>query len=102
MCPASKKIMRNIDGSLAETGLYILTFSSTILPEHIMIGYERAAIRPYIPTPLRCNNCYRFGHTFKVCRNDKVCATCGDNYHYQNDINCINCKTSKITSNTHT
>lgn len=102
--------MRHIDESLAETTLHILTLSSTILPQHIMIGYEKAAIRSYIPTPQRCNNSYRLGQTFKACRNDKVCAKCEDNYHLndeinetcQKDINCINCKTSKITSNTRT
>lgn len=104
-----KKIMKKINGNLCETGLHILTFASTTLPNHIMIGYEKTNARQYIPTPLRCNNCFRFGHTFKVCKNEKTCFNCGSQHHVNeeenesctNSIGCINCSVNKLPSNSH-
>ncbi|GBN92256.1 hypothetical protein AVEN_12459-1 [Araneus ventricosus] len=41
----------------------ILTFSSSKLPSSITAGYIRSPVKPYIPNPLRCFNCQRFGHS---------------------------------------
>lgn len=105
-----KKIMKKVNGNLNETGLLILTFASTTLPNHIMIGYEKTTVRQYIPTPLRCNNCFRFGHTFKVCKSEKTCSNCGSQHHTNDEqketctknIGCINCSINKLPNNTHT
>ena len=71
-----KKILKKFGNDLVETGLIIITLATLNLPEYINIGYEKVKLRPYIPYPLRCRNCLRFGHTTNSCRNNKVCPNC--------------------------
>lgn len=80
-----------------DNGLYLLTFNSTILPMEIYIGYYRTKVRPYIPNPLRCFKCYRFGHTSQLCNDTEKCANCSEEKHTdQNEMcgntqKCANC-----------
>lgn len=77
------------------TGTILLTFRTPNLPETIQIVYERARVKEYIPTPMRCRNCNQIGHTTKLCNNPYTCAKYGSKDHRPNDncINsCINCK----------
>lgn len=103
-----EKIKRKTpDGNLEETGLSILTFITTSLPTAIAIGYENVRIRTYIPLPLRCKNCLRYGHIGKVCTNPKICSNCSQEYHIcdesdevcQAPKSCINCKEQNEDSN---
>ncbi|GFT93563.1 uncharacterized protein TNCV_2197711 [Trichonephila clavipes] len=45
---------------------FILTFNSLNLPTSIKAEYLDCIIRPYIPNPLRCFKCQRFGHSRKL------------------------------------
>lgn len=98
------KILKFVEGSLKETGLIIITFASTNLPNDLAIGYEKVKVRPYIPLPLKCKNCLQYGHIAKVCKNEKICANCSNAFHTNTEINevcehrasCINCKNSNI------
>ena len=89
------KTRRN--GELVDTNRYILTFNRTKLPHLIQItDWCRELIELYIPTPLRCTKCQRYGHAKKWCRREyEVCANCGaSNHHRQNCPNppkCCNC-----------
>ncbi|XP_017471145.1 PREDICTED: uncharacterized protein LOC108362605 [Rhagoletis zephyria] len=104
-----EKILKKDNNTLIETGLVILTFNSTTLPEDIRIGYEKLNIRPHIPRPLRCNNCFYYGHISKFCKNNKTCPFCAKDYHLNSESKeecrntklCINCTKSKITPNDH-
>ena len=44
-----------------------LTFATTVLPEKVRIGYDIRPVRPFVPKPIRCNKCQRYGHTQKAC-----------------------------------
>ena len=55
------------------------------------------AVRQYIPNPLRCFKCQRFGHGTNNCRGTEICAKCGNGDHSDNmcieqKSFCINCK----------
>ena len=52
-----EKIMKFVNNFSTETGLLILTFSSSTLPTDIKIGYQKVNVRPNIPLPVKCNNC---------------------------------------------
>lgn len=102
------KIMRKVNNELKETGLIIVTFGSTTLPSEILIGYESVRVRPYIPLPLKCKNCLRFGHHFNNCNNKKLCTSCSKEFHIDLENNetceellsCINCiENNKENSN---
>lgn len=94
-----KKILKKVGIELKETGLIILTFATINLPEFLHVGYEIMNLREYIPLPMKCKNCQRYGHTAKFCKNDKICCDCGALTHTtesnptcQNNVLCINCK----------
>jgi len=52
-----------------QTHTCILTFNRLQLPLVINMGYLRVRVEKYIPSPLRCNKCQKFGHHFSKCRN---------------------------------
>ena len=74
----------------------ILTINSPKLPQSIKAGYLQCSIRPYIPNPLRCFKCQRFGHSKISCRGTLTCGRCSAVGHDSQDCNekysCVNCK----------
>ncbi|GBO04909.1 hypothetical protein AVEN_22235-1 [Araneus ventricosus] len=84
------------DGQLLNTKHLIITFDSSKLPEHIKAGYMRLSVRIYIPNPLRCFKCQRFGHSKTSCRGTLTCARCAEVGHDSTDCTraekCVNCK----------
>ena len=73
----------------------LVCFNSTILPAIVDIGYLRFRPRPYVPPPLRCFNCNRYGHQAKKCRSVHRCTKCGGRHAYESCTTshpkCINC-----------
>ncbi|GBO43779.1 hypothetical protein AVEN_10318-1 [Araneus ventricosus] len=53
-------------------------------------------VRTYIPNPLRCFKCQRFGHSKTSCRGTLTCARCAEVGHESTDCTrtekCVNCK----------
>ena len=47
-------------------------------PSEVRIGYLLYKIRPYIPKPLRCFKCNRFGHVAYHCKIKERCSKCGE------------------------
>ena len=82
-------------GSRKETNSILLTFDSCIPPREVKAGYLKLDVQTYIPNPLRCFNCQKFGHSKVRCRHRQVCAKCGVAGHEQkecrNKICCPNC-----------
>ena len=77
-----------------------LSFASCNLPEYLLVGYHRVPIRPYVPLPIRYNNCFKFGHIATYCKGEKKCPNCANDFHLtendpttkcENDKKCINC-----------
>jgi len=52
--------------SKRRTNTVILTFASPQPPKHITAGYMRVSVDPYIPNPLRCFNCQKYGHSSRA------------------------------------
>ncbi|GBO35214.1 hypothetical protein AVEN_10091-1 [Araneus ventricosus] len=84
------------DGELVPTKHFILTFNTPRLPEYIKAGYVRCSVRPYIPNPLRCFKCQRFGHSKTNCRGTLTCARCAVAGHESTGCKanekCVNCQ----------
>ncbi|GBL79781.1 hypothetical protein AVEN_21092-1 [Araneus ventricosus] len=91
-----RRITIRRNGQLLNTKHLILTFDSNKLPEHIKAGYMRLSVRTYIPNPLRCFKCQRFGHSKTSCRGTLTCARCAEVGHESTDCTrtekCVNCK----------
>ncbi|GBL67239.1 hypothetical protein AVEN_153457-1, partial [Araneus ventricosus] len=72
----ARRIKIKREGKLISTKHIILTFCTPQLPKTILAGYARYKVRPFIPSPLRCFNCQRFGHSKGVCKGKLTCSRC--------------------------
>ena len=87
------------DGKSVETNTLLLTFIRINVPKSLKIFYRVIPVDVYIPNPLRCFNCQRFGHHENNCTEDpgSVCENCGADGHAhqtsqcKNPTKCINC-----------
>ncbi|GBN02550.1 hypothetical protein AVEN_89517-1 [Araneus ventricosus] len=82
---AVKRISIREDGQYAPTKHFILSFNVPNLPQSFLIAYINCPVRPYVPEPLRCYKCEKFGHSVQSCRG-----------HASNTCEaaplCVNCK----------
>lgn len=58
-----------------------IDFQDEKLPERVKIGYMSYFVSKYVPPPLRCYKCQRYGHI--VCRGKQRCAKCGGEHRYE-------------------
>ena len=92
----ASKILTKRRGNTIPTNSVILTFDSTDLPSAVTVGYTRVRVRTYIPNPMRCFKCQRFGHPKTRCDNRPVCAKCSSTEHLDDacdadTLRCANC-----------
>ncbi|GFV94366.1 uncharacterized protein TNCV_2268201 [Trichonephila clavipes] len=73
-----RRITIRRDGQVLNTKHLILTFNTPDLPQTVKMAYIRCPVRPYIPNPLRCFQCQRFGHSKTVCRGQPTCSRCAE------------------------
>ena len=97
-----RKISVRRDGELKPTGTFIVTFEGSVLPNVVKVGYLNVKVNMFIPNPMRCFNCQKFGHFRSNCRQPPKCCNCGKSGHEQSDCseepNCINCNGSHAAS----
>ena len=76
---ACKRFKIKKDGNFIETNTLLLTFNTTTLPKSLKIFYRIIPVEVYIPNPLRCFNCQRFGHHENGCPEapGSICEKCG-------------------------
>ncbi|GBL88620.1 putative RNA-directed DNA polymerase from transposon X-element [Araneus ventricosus] len=94
---AASRITLKRDGQIIPTRHVILTFDTPVLPTKITAGYICCDIRPYIPNPVRCFKCQRFGHTKTACRGSSaLCPRCSEPGRQETICRkpekCFNCK----------
>ena len=87
------------NNAIVNTNTLLLTFNSVVTPKTLKIFYQIIQVELYVPNPLRCFNCQRFGHHESNCPADlgSVCEKCGKGNHdhltsqCQNKAQCVNC-----------
>lgn len=80
---------------MTPTNTYILNFNTPKPPTEIKIGYMIEKVEVYIPNPLRCHNCQKFGHHKERCSRSPTCKDCGeigDHIDCKLPLKCANCK----------
>ncbi|XP_055944760.1 uncharacterized protein LOC129975668 [Argiope bruennichi] len=91
-----RRITIRRDEKLLDTRHLVLTFNSHKAPESIKAGYLKLPVKAFIPNPLRCFKCQRFGHSKANCRSTLACARCAQVGHESTDCTlkekCTNCK----------
>ena len=91
------KIRKN--NELINTNTLLLTFNTVVAPKTLKIFYEIIPVDLYVPNPLRCFNCQKFGHHESNCPADEgsVCERCGTGNHdhltsqCKKPVKCVNC-----------
>ena len=103
---AVKRFKIRIGHDLVSTNTLLLTFNSVVPPKSLKIFYRIIPVEVYIPNPLRCFNCKRFGHHENNCPVDlgSICERCGmgghDHHtnHCTNPAQCDNCGKDYLSS----
>ena len=54
-----------------------LIFNTPDLPKGITVGYLKVKVAFFVPNPMRCSNCNKFGHTSQRCKVAAKCPGCG-------------------------
>ena len=83
------------DETRVPTDTLFLTFCLQSLPESIKVGYLRVKVSLYVPSPLRCFKCQKFGHVRDRCKEEEVCGVCSKAVHEGRCSSpplCVNCK----------
>ena len=90
-----KRFMIKKDGQVKKTNTYLLTFNTTTLPQSINVGYLRIKVETFVPNPLRCFKCQRYGHGQSTCKGLPICHKCGNKDHGDDPctgpLKCVNC-----------
>ena len=98
---AARRITIFRDNVRRNTNTIVLTFNTSILPRVLKVGYLKVPVDMYIPNPLQCYACFKFGHHERKCKlygGDELCRRCGitsythhDENKCTNEIKCVNC-----------
>ena len=54
----------------------LLTFDTPTPSRSIIVGYLRVRVVVYIPNPLRCYKCQKYGHGQRTCKGQQTCFKC--------------------------
>ena len=92
-------VKRGENNTNIPTGKVILGYKGEP-PGIVYIGYTRFCTTIYIPKPIRCNHCHKYGHTKNCLNHQVICSYCGGKHIYeechkikeQNESYCINWK----------
>ena len=89
-----KSIRRKEEGQEKDTNTLFLTFFNANLPKDIRIGYLRMKVDPFVPNPLRCFKCQKYGHGAQRCSSAAVCPKCALEHEgpCTNPPKCMNCE----------
>ena len=88
----AKRYTRRVGGSVEGTPTLLLTFDMPSCPTKIQLDYVTYHVKKYIPNPLLCYRCGKFGHSEARCTNEERCLTCGESKHDGECVaKCLNC-----------
>lgn len=82
----SRRLFKKSGTDREPSSSVVLGFDSLPTPTHIYIGYKRHTTKQYIPLPVRCFNCQRYGHTSKYCKSSTACPRCSGNHNIKECI----------------
>lgn len=57
----AQRMKSNVGGSRKDTEIVMIEFQGEVAPKGVMLGLMSYIVRDYIPRPMRCFNCQKFG-----------------------------------------
>ena len=89
----AKRFTRKINGKVENTATILLTFDRPSCPTKLQLDYVTYHVHQYVPNPMLCYRCGRFGHPEVRCQHDPICLQCGKAKHEGECTRwCVNCK----------
>ena len=89
----AKRFTRKTNGMTENTPTILLTFDRPICPKKLELDYITYHVNQYVPNPLMCFKCGRFGHPEVRCTREKICLRCGKKAHEgECELWCVNCE----------
>lgn len=82
-----RRMTRTVNGTRVNTGGIVITFDGTTAPTEIDIGFYKRTTRPFIPSPMQCFRCFKFGHTKTRCQAAPACRICSKEHPIALDTN---------------
>lgn len=85
------------NGTTVPTRSVAIILKATQLPQRIKLGFEVYQVRQFIPDPLQCYKCRRYGHKAGSCESKQRCARCGGPHLTKEcsapreNFKCVNC-----------
>ena len=64
------------EGKVIPTNTLFLTLGSPELLKEITVGYLKVKVALFVPNPMRCFNCNKFGHMSQRCKVAAKCMSC--------------------------
>ena len=61
-----------------KTNTLILTFNTPKIPESLKVCYLNIPVSQFVPNPLRCYRCRKFGHVTSKCKHIETCTRCSE------------------------
>lgn len=77
-----------------------LGFKGSLLPAYVYIHNMKIKVEPYVFPVTQCSNCWKFGHSVRVCPSTKiVCPKCKKNHdNCETTIfKCVNCNGNHLS-----
>ncbi|KAG7197518.1 hypothetical protein KM043_016635 [Ampulex compressa] len=91
---AARRITTKRNQQIMDTPALILIFNSHTLPSRVKCAMYSLPVRLYIPNPMQCFRCHKFGLAAQRCPNEQTCI-CGKAPHVGDPclqpVTCINC-----------
>ena len=97
-----KRFISRKTGQEVKLNTVLITFNTLNIPTSIRIGLYNVKVNPYIPNPVRCFKCQKFGNGQGQCKGKIICFKYSeeghDGYTCGNVHKCANCGESHMAS----
>lgn len=78
----AQRLKTTKEGVEKDSETVLFEFDEDNIPKKVFLGFLSYPVREFVPKPLRCFNCQRFGHIARNCKEQRRCARCGGDHEY--------------------
>ena len=75
-----RRIKKKIGGREIETAQILILYKNE-LPPYVLIGWRRHRVDKFVPDPIRCYQCQRYGHKANTCNGQEKCGICSKRHN---------------------
>lgn len=91
-----KRFQKKIDGGWSPLPTVLVTFLSSIRPDHVTYDYLWFDVQEYVKPVKQCFVCYKFGHSRGSCKAQQICSVCSGDHFFKDctstdNPKCPNC-----------